>query len=339
MYNFRRTFLLFFAALFAVSFAVVKFARVSFPGKPGPTFNDKVLRIHQEAISSLKPDLVLIGDSLAEENVDMDMLAQQTGLTDYRMGFGGSASALWYLAIKNNVVPAAYHPKYLVILFRDSELTAPNYRVQGKLFSALDQYAATDDTLVIERAYLQFMNPLDVFAETYLPPYAYRVQFSSIAEKNVYALPFLLMHCGKKCTDNALLDVFNFRNNAAPDVVGGSLDPEEHLLYSPSGLDFESQVDKSFLPEIIRLCNENDIHLILVRAKTPRFTGTSKPRGLNEYLAALEAYVEANGASYLDLSAYASLTIADFIDNYHVLPEAQGKYTQALAEALLTVIR
>jgi hypothetical protein len=339
MYNFRRTLILFLLAFLAVSALLVKFARVPFPGTPGPDFDNKVLRVHQETLNALQPELVLLGDSLAEENVDMNLLARQTGMTNYRMGFGGSASAMWYLAIKNNVVPASHHPKVLAILFRDSEMTAPNYRVAGKLFNALDEYATPEDTLVIERAYLQFMNPLDVFAETYIPPYAYRVSFGSIAEKHVYALPFLAMRCGKKCVDKALLDVFNFRNNAAPDEVGGTLDPEENLLYSPAALDFDAQVDKSFLPEIIRLCRENDIHLILVRAKTPRFARTSEPRGLPEYLAALEAYVNANGASYVDLSSNANLTLDDFIDNYHVLPKAQAKYTQALAEAILSVIR
>ena len=339
MYNFRRTLVLFVLAFVAASALVVRFGRVPFPGTPGPDFDAKVLRVHQEALNTLQPDLVLLGDSLAEENVNMDLLAQQTGLTNYRMGFGGSASAMWYLAIKNNVVPASHHPKYLVILFRDSEMTAPNYRVSGKLFNGLDEYATPEDTLVVERAYLQFMNPLDAFAETYIPPYAYRISFGSLMEKHVYALPFLAMRCGKKCVDNAMLEVFNFRNNAAPDEVGGTLDPEENLLYSRSALDFEAQVDKSFLPEIIRLCNENDIHLILVRAKTPRFARTSEPRGLNEYLAALQAYVNANGASYVDLSTDPRLTLDDFIDNYHVLPQSQGKYTQALAELLLSVMR
>ncbi|MEW5938742.1 MAG: hypothetical protein AB1750_03700 [Chloroflexota bacterium] len=339
MHNFRRFLLLLIVSLLAVSSLLVAGGRVPFPGTPGPDFDWDVQRVHQQAISALQPDLVLLGDSLAEENVDMDLLAQETGLTNYRMGFGGSASALWYLAIKNNVLPASHRPKYLVILFRDSEMTAPNYRVGGKLFAALDEYATPEDALVIERAYLQFMNPLDAFAETYLPPYAYRLSFHAIMDRHVYALPFVTMRCGKRCLDKAMLNVFNFRNNAAPDQVGGSLDPEEHLLYSPAGLDFDAQVDRSFLPEIIRLSRENDIRLILVRAKTPRFEGTAKPRGLDEYLADLGAYVAANGAWYVDLSDDSRLALDDFIDNYHVLPEARAKYTQALAEAILSVIR
>jgi hypothetical protein len=255
------------------------------------------------------------------------------------MTFGGSASALWYLALKNNIVTASHHPKYLVIIFRDSEMTAPGYRVQGKLFSALDELATPEDRIVVERAYLQTMNPLEALAETYFPIYGYRNTFHNTMDANIYALPYLAMRCGKRCTDAAMLKVFNFRNNAAADQVGGSLDQEENLLYSAKALDFASQVDNSFLPDILRLCRENNIQLILVRAKSARFTSTSaEPRGLAEYLSAFEAYVEANGALYLDISGDTRVSLDEFIDSYHVKPAAQGRYTQSFIDALLQIL-
>lgn len=339
MYNFRRFILLLSLALLAVSFILVTRRRVPFPGTPGPDFTPGLQTIHQEAISALKPDLVLLGDSIAEENLDMTMISDQTGLQTYRMTFGGTASALWYLAIKNNIVTASHHPKYLVILFRDSEMTAPGYRVQGKLFVALDELATPEDTIVIERAYLRTMNPLEALAETYFPPYGFRSSFRNTMDAHTYALPYVTMRCGKRCVDGAMLKVFNFRNNAAPDQVGGSLDQEEHLLYSPSALDFDSQVDDSFLPDILRLCRENDIQLILVRAKSARFESpAAEPHGLAEYLSQFKIYVEANGARYLDISADTRVSLDEFIDSYHVKPAAQARYTQLFIDALLSVL-
>jgi hypothetical protein len=268
------------------------------------------------------------------------MVTEQTGLKTYRMTFGGSASALWYLAIKNNVVPAAYHPSYLVILFRDTEMTAPTYRTQGKNFSALDELATPQDSLVIERSYLKTMNPLETLAEMYFPPYAYRNSVHSALDMNVYALPYLMMRCRKRCLDQASLNVFNFRNNAAPDQVGGSLDLEENLLYSKQALDFDAQVQGSYLPDILRLCRENNIQLILVRVKSARFKdAASEPRGLSDYLAAFQAYVESNGARFVDISGDTRITAADFIDSYHVHPQAQARYTQALLDALLSTLQ
>lgn len=339
MYNFRRFILLLSLALLAISFVLVKTRRVPFPGTPGPDFTPGVQTIHQEAISSLKPDLVLLGDSIAEENLDMNMISEQTGLQTYRMTFGGSASALWYLAVKNNIVTAAHHPQYLVIVFRDSEMTAPSYRVQGKLFSALDELATRKDGIVIERAYLQTMNPLESLAETYFPVYGFRTSVRNMMDSHMYVLPYLAMRCGKRCVDGAVLKVFNFRNNAAADQVGGSLDQEENLLYSPEALDFNARVDDSFLPDILRLCRENDIQLILVRAKSARFESpAAEPRGLAEYLSDFRAYVEANGAWYLDISADTRVSLDEFIDSYHVKPVAQARYTQMFIDALLSVL-
>lgn len=339
MYNFRRFILLLSLALLAVSFVLVKSRRVPFPGTPGPDFTPGVQTIHQEAISALKPDLVLLGDSIAEENLDMDMISGQTGLQSYRMTFGGSASAMWYLALKNNIVTASHHPKYLVILFRDSEMTAPGYRVQGKLFVALDEMATPEDGIVIERSYLRTMNPLEALAETYFPIYGFRSSFRNMADSHTYALPYVTMRCGKRCVDGAMLKVFNFRNNAAPDQVGGSLDQEENLLYSPEALNFNAQVNDSFLPDILRLCRENNIQLVLVRAKSARFESpAAEPRGLAEYLADFKNYIEENGALYLDISADTRVSLDEFIDSYHVKPVAKERYTQLFIDALLSVL-
>lgn len=339
MYNFRRFILILSLALLAVSFVLVKTGRVPFPGTPGPDFTPGIQTIHQEAISTLKPDLVLLGDSIAEENLDMTMISDQTGLETYRMTFGGSASALWYLAVKNNIVTASHHPQYLVIVFRDSEMTAPGYRVQGKLFSALDELATAEDGIVIERSYLRTMNPLESLAETYFPIYGFRSSFRNMMDLHMYALPYVTMRCGKRCVDGAALKVFNFRNNAAADQVGGSLDQEENLLYSTDGLDFNARVDDSFLPDILQLCRENNIQLILVRAKSARFESpAAEPRGLAQYLSDFKTYVESNGAMYLDISADTRVSLDEFIDSYHVKPVAKERYTQIFIDALLSVL-
>ncbi|MBV6397193.1 MAG: hypothetical protein HFACDABA_02798 [Anaerolineales bacterium] len=339
MYNFQRFFLLFLGGVLASSALAVMGGRVPFPGTPGPDFTPGIETLHQNALAAQQPELVLLGDSIAEENLDMDMIAEQTGLSSYRMTFGGSASALWYLAVKNNIVTASHRPRYLVIVFRDSEMTAPGYRVQGKLFTALDELASPEDRVVIERSYLRTMNPLETFAETYFPLYGFRNFFRSAVDEHVYALPYIFLQCGKRCTDRAVLNVFNFKNNAAPDKVKGSLDPEENLLYSMEGLDFETQVDDSYLPDILRLCRENHIQLILVRAKSARFaTPAEEPRGLKEYLKKFESYVEADGALYLDISAGPRVSLEDFIDAYHVQPQARARYTQMFIDALLSVL-
>ena len=339
MYHFRRFSLLLFGAVLVFSALIVKGGRVPFPGTPGPEFTPDIETLHQDALDSLQPDLVLLGNSIVEENLDMDMIAGQTGLTSYRMAFGGSASALWYLALKNNIVTASHHPRYLVIMFRDSEMTAPGYHAQGKSFAALDKLASPADRIVIERAYLRTMNPLEMAAETYFPMYGFRNFFRNTMDGHMYALPYLALQCGRRCTDGAMLNVFNFKNNAAPNLVQVPLEPGEDLLYSPEGLDFDARVGDSFLPDILRLCRENGIQLIMVRAKSARFPSAARePRGLDGYLSKFAAYVTANGARYLDISADTRVSLEDFIDAYHVQPQAQARYTQMFIDALLSAL-
>ena len=73
--------------------------------------------------------------------------------------------------------------------------------------------------------------------------------------------------------------------NFDPDQFNRAINLAENFLYTDENLDFEHQIDRSFLPEIIRLCKENNIKLILVRTKTLRFSReVPEPPALNEYI-------------------------------------------------------
>jgi hypothetical protein len=338
MNNFRRYFILLCLTLLGISYALVARGRVTFPGRPGPDFDTRIQLTHTQNISKLQPDMVVLGDSIVDENVDPASLSAQLGLKVYPMSYGGSASALWYLALKNNILPATHHPKYLVILFRDSILTAPGYRVQGKFASSLDDLAAPEDMAILERAYTTSMNPLEDLAERYLPPYGYRLQFRAITDEHIYLLPRFLLRCGKRCVDGSLIQVFNFKN-AAPNRSNSSADLEEYMLYAAGALDFNARVQDSFLPEIIRLCNENHIQLVLVRAKTARFASPAmEPSGLDQYMTDLEAYLANNGVLFADISHDPRIRLDDFVDNFHVYPASREKYTDVLGDALRSIL-
>ena len=198
--------------------------------------------------------------------------------------------------------------------------------------------AGTNEELLIQRSYLTRINPLEKFARTYFPLYTFGSQAQSTVDIVArYRLSHSLLHCGKRCVDTAFLNVFSFRT-LAPPAADDPVAQEETVLYTGGALDFQSRVDNSFLPEIIRMCRENGIQLILVRGKTISFVGIPEPAGLRDYMQELENYLTENGVRYADLEPDSRLGASEFIDRFHVIPEARGTYTQMLAEAVIPLL-
>ena len=309
-----------------------------FPARAEPNFDAQIDMTQRDAITAEEPQVILLGDSMVEENVDLPALSEALGRTIHRISYPGAASAMWYLSIKNNILLSAHRPQALVILFRDSTLTTPNYRVGGSYDQAIDTLAGADEELFIRLAYLNRMNPLEQSARRYFPWYVYGFRLrNSMDLANRYALPRVLLSCGKRCVDTAFLNIFNFRTTAAP-TANDTIAQSESILYTDEALDFSRQVGDSFLPEIIRMCRENDIPLILVRGKTISFAQLPKPSGLDDYILQLQEYLADNGVRFADLETDTRLGVGDYIDRFHVQPEARGIYTQMLAEALVPLL-
>ena len=112
----------------------------------------------------------------------------------------------------------------------------------------------------------------------------------------------------------------------------------ESVLYTDRALDFYAQLDQSFLPEIIRLCKENGIQLVLVRGKTITFSDIPAPAGLSRYMRNLREYLAQSGVLFVDLEADPRLNASDYIDRFHVHPEARGTYTLMLVDGLKSIL-
>lgn len=338
MKNFPRYLSLFLVTTASLSALIVARGWVVFPAQAGPNFNALIDMTQRDGITAEEPQIILLGDSMVEENVDLPALSTALGRTIYRISHPGTASAMWYLSIKNNILLSAHRPQALVILFRDSTLTTPYYRVGGSYNGAIDILAGADEDLFIQLAYLNRMNPLEKTARQYFPLYVFGFQFrDSMDFVNRYALPRALLGCGKRCVDTAFLNAFSFRTTAAP-TENDRIAKSESILYTDEALDFSAQVGNSFLPEIIRMCRENGIPLILVRAKTINFVHIPKPSGLDDYIRELQEYLTNHGVRFTDLELDYRLGVEDFIDRFHVQPEARAAYTRMLAEALIPIL-
>jgi len=328
-------------ALAAVSWIVIP-ARydISYPRDVKPQFDNYIRRKYVNAIDEQQPGLLLLGDSMLYPAVNTTVLSQKLNKKIMAIGLPGSASTLWYLIVKNNIIEAQSPPKYLAIFFRDSMMTVPGYRVTGRYFEQIDEFAGPKDGELIKRAYLNQMNPLEKLAEAWFPPYGSRWSVRQGIDSHIrYTLPGLQLGCEKPCMDNAMEVVFGDMN-LDPNFLSDALAAADDYLYSKTALDFDQQVGESFLPELIQLTREHGIQLILVRMRILRFAAPgSEPPALDKYNQGLSAYLAANGVVYLDYSGEAKLGREQFDDPLHINNAGQVIFTDLFAEDLLKFIQ
>jgi hypothetical protein len=322
--------LFFFVIVIASSVFFPMSYGMDFPRDPGPVLDNTVRANHLKYIEENRPQLVMIGDSTLGDDVDPDVLAEESDKSVYRISIPGSASALWYLVLKSNIVPAVQKPEYVLIFFRDTILTAPGYRVHGSYFDLMDEYADHNEPLVMQNSFVNLMNPLEIAAEKNFPLYVFRSDIRSGIDTGLRYFTPSLLGCDKDCTDEALSEMFQaagLEPGALVDAVGAA----ESYLYTPDQLDFEGQVNNSYLPEIIRMTKENNIKLILVRIKVE--THPPDPK-VDEYILSLKDYLQKNGVVLLDYGKDPRITPDFFSDSLHFLPAGRDAFTPMLAEDL-----
>ncbi len=313
---------------------------VTYPKSIGPTLDDYFKRADGAHIAANRPRVALVGDSVLVLSVDPPKLAEALNEPVYGIGIPGSASAVWYLVLKNDIVPVpGPKPDILVLIFRDTILTRPGYRVYGSYFKQVDEYATPDDDVLIRRAYINLMNPLERVSEGYFPLYGSRWRIRETLDYYIrFMLTNLLLGCNRGCTTESMSVVFEAAN-MEPNILGDAIGAAESYLYNDRAYDFNREAGQSFLPEIIRLCKENNIQLVVVRTKTLRFQKTSEPTALKRYIEDLSAYLEENGVVLLDFSHDPRLKDEYFIDQLHLNMTGRAIFTQMLADALAPLLR
>ncbi|NPV75484.1 MAG: hypothetical protein HPY59_03820 [Anaerolineae bacterium] len=309
-----------------------------YPRELGPEFKPQVRQDWREKLETQKAEIVLMGDSVLREGIDPSQFKALTGEEPLYVAIPGSSSALWYAIIKNNIAVSTHQPRYLFLFFRDTMLTTPDYRVTGKYFTMLDEFASPDDTLIVQYAYINSMNWIEKLLEQYVPLYGNRTDLrNSIEYRLKYTLPFRLLRCGEVCVDQAIANVFADEKMAFI-LKERAVSEAEDYLYENKNLDFNNQVSRSFLPEIIRTLQEKNVQLVLVQVKTTRFRSGNRPFLLNKYLADLQQYAIAHNVLYLSFSDNKRLKDAYFVDQIHLSDEGKEVFTTLFSEAIKPII-
>lgn len=335
MQSFRNYLLTLLVASILVSACVLLRYHAAYPGAVGPELDDFVSTQYLEALSAQQPQVVVLGDSMVQENVDAKALASRLGRSVYSIGYPGSSSAVWYLIVRHEIAGAPAQPQTLVILFRDTMLTQPSHRISPFGNESVDVFASMEDRLVLERAFLNQINPLGWLMEAYVPFYTSQGEIQAeVSQALRYGSARWVLGCNRKCVDDAVLTVLA-RNRMSDATLQQEVVSVESPLYSARALDFNARLEESFLPEIVRLCRENDIELIFVRSRKQYYAGMpAEPRGLQTYLDGLQDYLASQGAAYLDMNGDPRLVPSIYTDPVHVSEAGRQVFTQVLADLL-----
>lgn len=310
-----------------------------YPKSIRPEFDSQVRTIHQDEMSVLKPEIVLMGDSTLRESVDFEQLSTRMGIQTYGIAIPGSSSALWYLILKNEVSHTTHKPRYLVIFFRDTVLTTPDFRVDGRYFIMIDEFAAPQEDLLVKYSYLSQMNLIERIAEAYLPLYGDRANVRDrINYRLDYSLPIRLMACGEVCVNEANESLFE--SEVDLDALEREIDMADSYLLENQNLLFKRQVKNSYLPEIIRMAKENEMQLVIMEVKTlPRPRSSTATLLRKEYIDSLQAYLAEQGVIYYSFADEPRLTNEHYFDPIHLNLEGKVRFTQILAETLQKLIQ
>jgi|WetSurMetagenome_2_1015567.scaffolds.fasta_scaffold16645_3 hypothetical protein len=274
----------------------------------------------------LQADYVLIGDSMAGSRVDPTDLAN---LLDPRgvapIYYAATGSAFWYLAIKNWIVPSQTHPRLIIIFFRDENLTDPMFRVTGMYRGQLDRVARDHEGVLndILAAHTQ---------GAWFRVHAFADRLFQVERARRWVEPMLVSApldvAARGKARRSLLDRMNtelFKLDALRQMA-----PADMAQGDASTYDFRRNVNRSVLPEMLKIARRAGIKLAFVRVQRRPEGGKPPAQSseLQQYVRDLKSYLEQNGALFHDDWGDADQPLSIYADGDHVSSEFRRQYTE-----------
>lgn len=291
-------------------------------------------------IEAVRPDILLIGNSYLAAAVEPDGLSRKTGRKCMILKRPGSASACWYLMLKNVLLPARHVPQAVVIYFRDNELTLPAFHTGGRARATQIEPLSTPDEVLLEQlAIRESDGRVLTFLKLLWPVVAQRERIKTDGELK---LQRLLLSLFQKTDTRSVGRIANhvfadFRMNKEL-LSRRQLAEEMATAASRSMFDFPQREPYSFLPEIIRMVREKGSRLILVRHRCRYHAmGIPDSRLLKEYVVQLRSYLDRRGIAMIDFSQEGSIELQDFLLGDHFDGELAG-FNELLSSRLLPLL-
>ena len=276
-----------------------------------------------DAVRGAQPQYVIIGDSMAGVRINPALLTRRLGRTVAGLYHPGSPVAYWYLAFKNLVVRNDLKTiRGAVFFFRDDQLTT-----QVVVDPLLLDRVARDEEPELDR--VMAAHRLGRFSRVHR---AARAAYE-YDRTRVWLEPRLTRAPAQVAADPpALLAAINTEIFALDKLRGFAASdlPQADAAF----LDFDAQVGRSLLPEILRLASEINLRVAFVRVqRRPTASGPAPQSAeLTAYLQKLEQYLTDRGAYYHDDRGDRGQPLSLYADGDHLTGAGREVYTERFAE-------
>jgi hypothetical protein len=300
------------------------------PAAPG--FNAKpIAQLRQK-----QPDVVFIGDSILIDAIDPRFFEERAGSVRRLelVAHDGTASAAWYLVLKNYVIASGVRPRLCCIFFRDRLLTNATFRTTPAFRRYLDSVMPDDDPV--------FRSVLAAGSdqENSVPQRAIRWLFPlnerrHVQQERISRFAFNVAALGGRGVGSLRQRVNEtFDLASLPDEI-----PSESAAVSAQSEEpFDPDPQRNFLPHIVEIAAQAGIPLCFVREKRHPLPDGRVPQNeaLTRYIADLRAWLQSRGCSFVDLTDDPGLTggMYEKEGDDHIRPAAKRRATEIYAERL-----
>jgi hypothetical protein len=291
------------------------------------------------ALREAQPEFLVIGDSMAGARIDPRHLSRVTGRSVAGLFQQGSPVAFWYLQLKNLVIGNGLTKvRGVVFFFRDDQLTT-QVQVNGPVLDrvardaepeldrilAAHRLGAFSDVHRAARAAYQFD-----LTRVWLEPRLTRAPTFALGASTFAHRASADKTVGKPAD---LVDAINNEIFALDKLR--KFDASDLPQADDEFLDFDEQVERSLLPEIMRLAASASIRLAFVRVqRRPLAEGPpEQPAALVQYVEDLRDYLTARGAYFHDDWGDATQPLSTYADGDHLRFEERIPYTERFARA------
>jgi hypothetical protein len=280
------------------------------------------------ALREAQPEFLIIGDSMAGIRVDPRHLSRLTGRSVAGLFAQGAPVAFWYLQLKNLVIGNSLQKvRGVVFFFRDDQLTT-QVEVNGPVLDRVARHSEPELDRVLAAHRLGVFSDVHRTART-----VYQFDLTRVwLEPRLLRAPTFALDAtlGKPADlvdaiNNKIFALDKLRQFEAADLPQAQ---EEFL-------GFDAQVNRSLLPEIMRLAESANIRLAFVRVqRRPAPNGPpEQSAALARYVEDLRAYVTARGASFHDDRGDPEQPLSVYADGDHLQFDQRIPYTERFARS------
>ena len=280
-----------------------------------------------EWLQGIDPKYVIVGDSMAGR-IDVRHLEEITGVPAAPILQNATGSVYWYLAFKNWVVASAIRPRWVIVFFRDTNLTDPLFRIGDPGYFHLDE-VALDREDELNTVLAQRVDPWFRLHHAVSRAYATDATRAWLEPKlsewaEAEAVPNRRQRETFRTRLNDMFGLEHLRTMAAADMAA----------VEDRDTDFDASVGSSVLPLFLQVARAHDLHLCFVRVLRRTDNGhlPLESPALTRYVGRLRAYVESRGAVLRDDRDDPVMATIEYADGDHIGRGERVRYTDRFIE-------